>query len=154
MWLLGLVVALLGAYYSYELGWMHVLWEVDASKLSFLNILFFFASYLYLGFCFAKNTVIDEFEMEVGDYFSNASINMGLLGTVIGFIIMASTLSSGIDFQNIEEIKGMIAIATHGLSVAFYTTGSGIISSYAISTIYFLVERYADGYTEGVSDES
>ncbi len=71
-------------------------------------------------------------------HFANSLVFLGLIGTVIGFIIALS----GIDPQNagdIEAISPMIATLIDGMSVALYTTLVGAVFNLWLMVNYHIV---------------
>jgi len=54
---------------------------------------------------------------------------IGMLGTVIGFILMLSTCLTGVSFQNAQSMQGVIGSMTSGMSTALVTTAAGLICS-------------------------
>lgn len=60
--------------------------------------------------------------------FANTCVRIGLLGTVVGFI-MAIGVLPGIDFTNVGNVQSLMIKMSEGLSVALYTTLVGIASS-------------------------
>ena len=60
--------------------------------------------------------------------FANTCVKIGLIGTVIGFIMAIGVLPS-IDFTNIGSVQKLMVEMSGGLSVALYTTLVGITSN-------------------------
>ena len=68
-------------------------------------------------------------------------LKLGLIGTVIGFIIMLSAITDidGFDFTMMKE---MLQNMSKGMEVALYTTLSGLISSILLTIQYSYLEFY------------
>lgn len=80
---------------------------------------------------------------EMGWFVTSLLVKLGLLGTVIGFVLMLQPLSTLESFE-ISDIQGVLTNMTSGMSVALNTTLLGLISSMALSFQYLLLDRGAD----------
>lgn len=63
-----------------------------------------------------------------GFFVSDILLKLGIVGTVIGFIIMLSSLST-IDEMNLAKMNNLLLSMSSGMKVALYTTLSGLICS-------------------------
>ena len=61
-------------------------------------------------------------------FISNTLVILGLIGTVVGFIIALSGVDGSVS-SNPEEVSKMVSILIQGMSVALYTTLVGSICS-------------------------
>ena len=59
---------------------------------------------------------------------ADISLKLGLLGTVIGFILMLQPISE-LNDTSPEELKLALSSMSSGMAVALYTTLTGLISS-------------------------
>ncbi len=82
---------------------------------------------------------------QVGWFVVAAMIKLGLLGTVIGFIIMLSSVS-GLENLTISDVKDLMQKMTEGMGVAMSTTLIGLIGSMLLSAQYLLLDRMADRF--------
>lgn len=149
-WLVGALSITVGAYFSYEIGLLHALDAADKSKLSWLNIAIFTLFYLRLGYKLTKDylktrneldpCVISQRELDPGYEAAEYCMGIGMLGTVIGFILMTSSMA-GVDFSNIENVKQMFTVATSGMSTALLTTAVGIVASFALRFSHYVAGR-------------
>lgn len=80
---------------------------------------------------------------QVGWFISGLMIKLGLLGTVIGFVLMLSSVS-GLDTLDISDIKQLMQQMTQGMGVAMNTTMVGLVSSMLLGVQYLLLDRHAD----------
>lgn len=80
---------------------------------------------------------------QVGWFISGLVIKLGLLGTVIGFVLMLSSVS-GLDNLDISDIKQLMQQMTQGMGVAMNTTMVGLVSSMLLGLQYLLLDRCAD----------
>ena len=63
-----------------------------------------------------------------GFFVADILLKLGIIGTVIGFIIMLSSLST-IDEMNLAKMNNLLLSMSSGMKVALYTTLSGLICS-------------------------
>ena len=76
----------------------------------------------------------DEFKTKMYEYVDNGFfiadllLKLGIVGTVIGFIIMLSSLST-IDEMNLSKMNNLLLSMSSGMKVALYTTLSGLTGS-------------------------
>ena len=68
-------------------------------------------------------------------FIANTLVILGLIGTVIGFIIALSGVDGSVS-SNPEEISNMITTLIQGMSVALYTTLAGSICSVWLNICY------------------
>jgi hypothetical protein len=80
---------------------------------------------------------------QIGWFISGALIKLGLLGTVIGFVMMLSSIS-GLENLDISDIKHLMQQMTQGMGVAMNTTIVGLVSSMLLGVQYLLLDRSAD----------
>lgn len=80
---------------------------------------------------------------EVGWFFTSLLVKLGLLGTVIGFVLMLGPLSTLKSFD-IADVQGILTSMTAGMGVALNTTLIGLLGSMLLSFQYLLLDRGAD----------
>jgi biopolymer transport protein ExbB/TolQ len=80
---------------------------------------------------------------EAGWFVTNMLVKLGLLGTVIGFILMLGSVMS-IESFAIEDAQSMLGSMTVGMGVALNTTMLGLVSSMLLGMQYLLADRGAD----------
>ena len=66
--------------------------------------------------------------MDNGFFVADILLKLGIVGSVIGFIIMLSSLST-IDEMNLSKMNNLLLSMSSGMKVALYTTLSGLICS-------------------------
>lgn len=82
---------------------------------------------------------------QVGWFIAGTMIKLGLLGTVIGFIVMLSSVS-GLDSLTISDIKTLMQRMTQGMGIAMSTTLVGLTCSMVLSLQYLFLDRIADQF--------
>lgn len=82
---------------------------------------------------------------QVGWFVVGVMVKLGLLGTVIGFIVMLSSVS-GLENLTIDDVKSLMQQMTQGMGIAMSTTLIGLICSMLLSVQYLLLDRMADRF--------
>lgn len=80
---------------------------------------------------------------EFGWFICGVLIKLGLLGTVIGFIVMLATVNSATSFD-VSAVRELLVGMSQGMRVALYTTLVGLGASMILSLQYLLLDRAAD----------
>jgi hypothetical protein len=96
-----------------------------------------------------QGLLLDSFEAELkqghlfGWFIADLLLSLGLLGTVIGFIVMLGPIS-GLDAGDQSAIKGALAAMSGGMAVALYTTLTGLIGGMLLKVQGFLLDGAVD----------
>lgn len=139
-WLLSMLTMLGAGYFCFEAGYFEYVYKADVSKLCFLILALFLYAYGRLGYLLLDTKRVNEESLNVGFEAADMSMAIGMLGTVIGFIVMSSSFAS-VDFSDINNIKDLFQLATTGMSTALYTTAFGLVSSILLRASHFIVYR-------------
>ena len=80
---------------------------------------------------------------ETGWFIADLMVRLGLLGTVIGFIYMLSSISqvSSIDIQALQQLLGNMS---SGMRIALYTTLTGLGAGILLGLQYRLLDQAVD----------
>lgn len=129
-----------------------VVWAADQTKLSFVIVTFFLMQTVYLGLCLyfvcmrrdSENwyfRLMDSIDKSwyLADF---VFIRLGLLGTLIGFILIFGSAFASLDMNNLDTFKDAMYAVTTGMATAIYTTISGIGSSILLSVQIKIIEHY------------
>ena len=84
-----------------------------------------------------------EHLMEVGWFTSDLCLSIGMMGTVIGFIMMLGGFAN-IDINDMATVQGLIKGLGVGMSTALYTTLTGLICSALLKIQYFNLSQAID----------
>ena len=84
-----------------------------------------------------------HYQHQFGWFAAATMIKLGLLGTVIGFIIMLSSIG-GLDSLDIEQVQLLMQNMTQGMMVALNTTVLGLIGSIILGVQYLFLDHCAD----------
>jgi hypothetical protein len=74
-----------------------------------------------------------------GGFASDSLMKLGLLGTIIGFIIMLAPLA-GLDASDKSAMKSSMGLMTAGMAVAMYTTLAGLVASILLRVQYYMLD--------------
>jgi hypothetical protein len=77
---------------------------------------------------------------QLGSFASDALLKLGLLGTIIGFIMMLAPIA-GLDAADRASVKSSMGLMSDGMAVAMYTTLSGLIGSILLQTQYYMLDE-------------
>lgn len=97
----------------------------------------------------AQDLLLDRLENtinrghESGWFIADLMIRLGLLGTVVGFILMLGSLSS-IENVDIHAIQQLLTNMSSGMQTALYTTFTGLSAGILLSFQYQLLDQGAD----------
>ncbi len=80
---------------------------------------------------------------ETAWWFAASAIKLGLLGTVVGFIVMAAQIGRAAGFD-IEQVQTLLKTMTQGMAIALYTTLVGLIANLWLGLQLLLLDRLAD----------
>lgn len=84
-----------------------------------------------------------HYQHAFGWFTAGAMIKLGLLGTVIGFIMMLTSIG-GLDSLDIEQVQRLMQQMTQGMMVALNTTLLGLVGSMILGIQYLLLDHCAD----------
>jgi hypothetical protein len=74
-----------------------------------------------------------------GAFASDTLMKLGLLGTIIGFIIMLAPIA-GIDASDRALMKSSMGMMTDGMAIAMYTTLAGLVGSILVKIQYYMLD--------------
>ncbi len=77
---------------------------------------------------------------QLGSFASDALMKLGLLGTIVGFILMLAPIA-GLDAADRASVKSSMGLMSDGMAVAMYTTLSGLIGSILVQTQYYMLDE-------------
>ncbi|WP_375159670.1 MotA/TolQ/ExbB proton channel family protein [Bradyrhizobium sp. RDT46] len=74
-----------------------------------------------------------------GAFVSDTLMKLGLLGTIIGFIIMLAPIA-GLDAADKVAMRSSMGLMSDGMAVAMYTTLAGLIGSILVRIQYYMLD--------------
>ncbi|MEE9552463.1 MAG: MotA/TolQ/ExbB proton channel family protein [Gammaproteobacteria bacterium] len=84
---------------------------------------------------------------DIGWFIADVMIKMGLLGTIIGFILMLGSVANITDFD-VTTMQKVLKHMSSGMGTALYTTLAGLVCSILASAQYHLLDRSVDELLE------
>lgn len=146
-WLFFTVICVAAIFVQYA-GFYAVLWEKDSSYLSWAILgIFVFFSLLCGGYilrvCASPPKDKASFEdylrqEEVGWFFSEFCLTLGMIGTIVGFIFMLSGFE-GIDMNKPQTVQSLLSDLGKSMSTALYTTLVGLVCGVLLKIQYFIL---------------
>jgi hypothetical protein len=76
----------------------------------------------------------------LGSFASDSLMKLGLLGTIVGFILMLAPIA-GLDAADHASMKLSMGLMSDGMAVAMYTTLAGLIGSILVQTQYYMLDE-------------
>src|SRR6516165_2184137 len=74
-----------------------------------------------------------------GAFVSDTLMKLGLLGTIIGFIIMLAPIAT-LDAADKISMKSSMGLMSDGMAVAMYTTLAGLVGSILVRIQYYMLD--------------
>lgn len=154
-WWLFFTLTVVGTIFAQQLGVFLEIWEKDASYLSIATMAIFTVATILCGslsykVCRAASELEDdeilddeslgkfEREEELGWFFSELCLTLGMVGTIIGFVMMLSGFES-LDLANPQTVQGLLSELGKSMATALYTTLVGLICGTLLKVQYFAV---------------
>lgn len=78
--------------------------------------------------------------VEIGWYIVDILVRLGLVGTIIGFILILGTLSDGPEVTA-DNIQNLLISMSGGMGIALYTTLTGLITASLLGMQYMVLGR-------------
>jgi biopolymer transport protein ExbB/TolQ len=78
--------------------------------------------------------------MQFGAFAGDALPKLGLLGTIVGFILMLLPLAT-LDNFDAASMKSSMKVMSGGMAVAMYTTLAGLVGSILVKAQYYILDN-------------
>ncbi len=121
----------IGAAAMQKFGLFVDMWEIDASKLSFVILTIFtgMSSFIgYLTYRSWKGLPIKDSQVEFCWFTASKLTTIGMIGTVIGFLMMLGLAFQDLNVEDVASIQSAIKFMALGMSTALVTTLVGLVS--------------------------
>lgn len=132
-WTTIVVCAVLIGIAETQIGISHYLLVQDGTKISILILTILLSCSLFVGYKSYikqfKNRVVTQSSVEPIWFFSDAVLSIGMVGTLVGFLIVLTTTFSNITDYSPEELKNIIGTLASGMGIALITSLTGLLSS-------------------------
>ena len=86
---------------------------------------------------------------EIGWFCADIMIKMGLLGTIVGFILMLASVGDITEFD-VATIQKILSYMSSGMGTALYTTMAGLVCSMLSATQYQILDRNANELVDAI----
>lgn len=80
---------------------------------------------------------------ELGWFFVDLAVRLGLLGTIIGFILIFASLDN-INIDGGDDLKNLLIAMSGGMGTALYTTLTGLVGASLLSFQYLILGRQSE----------
>lgn len=132
-WWLILVLSIAAFAVCWLLGLVEKLWQVDSTKISFVILGVYAVVSAFVGWLtWSADWVLEARFRPACDFVPELMVELGLIGTVIGFLMMLGLAFNGIDLNNVQATQAALARMASGISVALTTTLVGLLCSTAL----------------------
>ena len=84
---------------------------------------------------------------DVGWFAVDVLLKLGLLGTIVGFILMLGSVTETVSFD-VNTMQEVLRQMSNGMGTALYTTMIGLIGSVSLGLQYLLLDKGADDLIE------
>lgn len=81
--------------------------------------------------------------VDLGWFLVDLAVRLGLVGTIIGFILIFTSLS-GISIDGADGLKELLVTMSGGMGTALFTTLSGLVGATFLSLQYLILGRQAE----------
>ena len=139
-WLIVCAVGTL-SYITHSMGWLVPVYTNDLTYITFLITVVTIFTTLSLGY---KFKVPDSDTVDVEWFVSDVVLTLGMLGTIIGFMIMLQGTFSSIEFNDANSIRLALSSMSQGLFTALNTTLIGLVSSIILKVQLVVYENVKD----------
>ena len=145
MWFIGGLSVILGLEFAYFYGALQYIYDSDITKLTVAIAFIFCWQSLACGYQLSDQLSLRRCRkkglntVERGWLWSDVVLSLGMIGTVVGFMVMLSGFAE-VDFSDTESTQGLIAQLSFGMSTALSTTLVGLIASVILKLQFFMLE--------------
>lgn len=130
-----LMTQVIAALFMYQQGIFTMLFAADPTGISALIFVIHVVAFVWMGYATQQN----HRESHVVSYVSDVQLGLGMTGTLIGFVIMFSTVFVGITTE--EDVANALGLIATGVGTALWTTLTGLISSLILKGAVVNLER-------------
>jgi len=129
-WWLLICLTSLFIYLMYDFGLLIPFYTKDVTMLTYFITILFVTTTCSIGY---KNLVQSK-SYDIEWFISDIVLTLGMIGTIIGFILMLSGTFETLQIADVESVRLLIASMSKGLYTALNTTLAGLISSALLKT--------------------
>jgi len=131
----------MGLVFAYLTGLVDRVNKADVTKLSFVITGMFLYYSSKIGFFLFKRKEPRGLRHDC-EFVSNAFLNLGMIGTVIGFIYMLNISFGGLGSADMTSLRMALQTMGIGMGTALYTTAVGLVCSFLLRLqLYVFMEK-------------
>ena len=129
-WLLVFCASLVGIGICGALGLMRKLWETDSTMISYTILVLYLIVSMFVGWltAYAPLRIVEAYRAACR-FVPELMTGLGMLGTVIGFLMMLGPTFGGLDAGNVAAMQSALGHMAAGMAVALTTTLVGLACS-------------------------
>ncbi len=125
IWWLAAVIQIIGVGVAIQFGAIAFLLEADQTYLSFVTFTMWVIGTAGIGYI----AYTKKHNYDTPWFIAESCISVGMIGTLIGFMLMLGSTLGSIDPGDIDSMKAVISNMATGMSTALVTTLSGLVFS-------------------------
>ena len=130
-------------------NWWEFMWDSDKTKITIMILAMFVIASIVMGYLSFKGSREDMWDRadRLENYVMFAAdtmITLGMLGTLIGFLLMLNTAFIDLDVNDVKNVQTAIANMAIGMSTALVTTLVGMVCS-TLTRMQLLVYDHSSG---------
>ncbi len=144
-WLIATALVLTGSFWAWQTGVFQEVWSKDVTHITSLIALTFVTVYSRLGYLSWKISTgradphTTKRQLKLGVFYGVFCFTLGIIGTVIGFILMLKSGGLAKDMADPAVQSTLLTGIIGHLATALYCTAAGIISGAIIQKLTFIL---------------
>ena len=149
VWLVSILAIAAGLEIACRKGIIQNIYASDFTKLSVvIAVIFFWQTMICGNHMWLQTKKIAQYEeseesIERGWLWSDIVLSLGMIGTVIGFMMMLTGFV-GVDFSDFDSVQGLITKLSSGMATSLSTTLVGLTASVILKLQFFGLERVVE----------
>tara|TARA_B100001093_G_C26332593_1_gene802509 strand:- start:62 stop:523 length:462 start_codon:yes stop_codon:yes gene_type:complete len=130
-WTSIVILALSLGFIQYNIDILGFIYENDPTRITMLIAFIFLLSTIKVGIESWKRqfSYDNQDELSMIWFISDAVMSIGMIGTLVGFIIVLTTTFTEIDTTSAQAMKEVISKLAQGMGIALLTTLTGLVTS-------------------------
>lgn len=143
-WWLIFCISVSAFFASYAFGFIDALLAKDTTRISFGIISIYFLASAFTGWIthsVVKGNTKQQANINIGWFVTELLLAMGMIGTVIGFILMLGGSFESLNVSDTGSVKQALTDMAMGMSTALYTTLVGLVCSQLLKVQLVNVEE-------------
>ena len=136
-WWVIVCLSVLFTYLMYDFGLLIPFYTQDITMLTYFITVLLIGSTCSIGY---KNIAGWE-NYDIEWFISDIVITLGMIGTIIGFILMLSGTFDTLKIADVDSVRLLISSMSKGLYTALNTTLAGLISSVVLKAQLIICDK-------------